>query len=107
MKDTSGMINVSAAGAFYLGFELAAGYAGLTNDGLQRADPDLCVIRNRDRYGCVREFFLHDDMAPALTDLSESMPREDSADVLPGKDAQLTQQRPPGALRKSHRGSAA
>src|SRR5208337_2682060 len=85
--------------------KLAAGYARLPNDRLQRADPNLRMIRHRHGYCCVRKFFLHDNMTATLSDDSEPMPRKDIADFLPGKDPQLTQQQPPRALRTPRRGS--
>lgn len=71
-------------------FEGVARDAALSNDGLQCADSDFGMIRNRDRYGSTIGTPLHDYMTPSLPDDLESMLFKNAAHVQAGKDAELT-----------------
>lgn len=62
----------------------------MPNDGLQRSDPKLRVIRNWDCDGTEIGTPLHHDVASALTDESKTVLFEDAADVSSGKDAEFT-----------------
>lgn len=72
------------------GLEGAARDAALSDDGLQRADSDFGVVRNRDRYGSTVGTPLHDDVTASLSNDLETMLFKDAAQVPAGKDAELT-----------------
>ena len=58
------------------------------NNGLQRSDTELRVIRYWHCYCRVWKFFLHDDTAAPLLHFYEPMPRQDGTDFLRRKDTQ-------------------
>jgi len=53
------------------------------------------MVWNRDGNRCVRKALLHHDMAVSLMYSQEPLAYEDSADLLPGEDTELSQQIPP------------
>lgn len=55
------------------GLECAARDAALSHDGLQRADSDFDVVRNRDRCGSTIGTPLHDDVTASLSNDLETM----------------------------------
>ena len=72
------------------GFESVARDAALSDDGLQRADSDFGMIRNRDRYGSTIGTSLHDPVTASLPNHLEVVLFKDAAHVPAGKDAELT-----------------
>jgi hypothetical protein len=64
-----------------LRFERAPFDARLANDGVQRTNADLGVIRHRNGYGSARRFLLHDDVAPLSANLFETVFCQDRADL--------------------------
>jgi hypothetical protein len=64
--------------------------AALSDDGLQCADSDFGMIRNRDRYSSTIGTPLHDDVTPSLPDDLKSMLFKNAAHVPARKDAELT-----------------
>jgi hypothetical protein len=76
------------------GFKLGPRDTALSDDGAERARPQLVVVGHGDRYRAGGKRFLHDDMAAATANLGEAVPGRDLADFAPGQNAQLTQQQP-------------
>lgn len=72
------------------GLESGARDATLTDDGLQRANSDFGVIRNRDRYGVTIGTPLHNHMTTSLPNELEAVLFKNTADLPAGKDAELT-----------------
>jgi hypothetical protein len=66
----------------------------LSDDGLERAQPKLRMIRNRNRDGCVRKSLLHNDVTSMLANLQKAVSLEDIASLPPGKNANFTQPQP-------------
>lgn len=67
------MDNLSVYIGYESGLEGAARDAALSDDGLQRADSDFGVVRNRDRYGSTVGTPLHDDVTASLSNDLETM----------------------------------
>ncbi len=55
-------------------FEFTSRDARLSNNGLQRPDAELPVIRDGDGYRSLRRLFLHHDVASASSNLHEAVP---------------------------------
>jgi hypothetical protein len=72
------------------GLESAARDAALSDDGLQGADSDFGMIRNRDRYGSTIDTPLHDHMTASLPNELKAVLFKDAAQVPAGKDTELT-----------------
>jgi len=75
-------------------FEVAGRDLRLTDDGLERAALDLIVIRHNDGDSGIVCLFLHYDVAASLPDGFEPVICENSANLVAGQDAELTQQLP-------------
>jgi hypothetical protein len=67
---------------------------GLSYDACEGSPFERIMKRDGDRDRCVFDPFLHDPVAPALADRYESVPFEYPANLVPRKDAELTQQEP-------------
>ncbi len=72
------------------GLESVARDAALSDDGLQRADFDFGMIRNRDRYSSNIGTPLHDHVTASLPNDLEAMLFKNVAHVPAGKDTELT-----------------
>ncbi len=76
------------------GQEVVSRNSRASDDGLQRSDPKLRVIRHRNRDRRVRKALLHDDVAPSTAHLTKSVDGQDLARVLAREDSHSTQQEP-------------
>jgi hypothetical protein len=56
--------------------------ARLPDDRKERPDSDLSVVRHRHGHRGLGRALLHDDVAPSLADLSESVLGQESANLL-------------------------
>ena len=72
------------------GLEGAARDAALSDDGLQRADSDFGMVRNRDRYCSTISMPLHDYVTASLPNDLEAVLFKDAAHGLAGKDTEFT-----------------
>jgi hypothetical protein len=79
------------------GFEFMLRETRLPNDRLKCTDSNFVVIWNGNGCRALSQFLLHDDVASAPANFKKTIFRQNRANILPGKDAQFTQQRPPTA----------
>lgn len=77
-----------------VGFEELPRKTGLADDGLQRADTNFSMIRNRHGTGRFTLAPLHQDVAAALADSFESVFGEQATQIPAGEYAQPNQTRP-------------
>jgi len=75
------------------GLESTARDTALSDDGLQRADPDFGMIRNWDCYGSTVGTPLHDDVTASLPNDLEAMLFKDAAHVRPERIRNLPMRR--------------
>ncbi len=66
----------------------------LSDDGLERTQPKLRMIRNRNRDGCVGKSLLHNDVTSMLANHQKAVSLEDIASLPPGKNTNFTQPQP-------------
>src|SRR2546426_12750275 len=71
-------------------FELRSRYPALPDDGQQRADRELTVVRDGNRDAAGVGAALHDDMTPAPAHLNEPMLLKDPTNFASRQDAKLT-----------------
>src|SRR3989344_9662841 len=81
-----------------LRLELAFGDSGLADDSLECTSSKLGMIRYRDSNCCTGQPLLHHDMATALANFNEAVPRENGTNLFAREYPEFTQRRYPYGL---------